>query len=325
MQNLRVVDLANRRFPDFIIAGAMKCGTTSLHHILASHPKIFIPKGEIHFYDIDDFIQHPDFFFFAKDRWYYPHFDEQLKTYLDWYERFFKPAENDKLIGEDSTTYIASEKAAERISKLNPRAKIIIMLRDPATRTYSHYWHLVRTGRAMWDFERCLQTMPETLIQRSLYRKQIELFLRFVPYENVHFILLEEFIHNLRDVINGVCSFLGVTVGEIDIDRIDAHKNQALLRRNTALQLWFNRTFRLQARKNYLHHLIEAPTQKEIAGSLLSRLVNGLHNTINPPRAVKPPRMVASTRKFLNDYFRRENIGLSKLIGKNTEGYWYRD
>jgi hypothetical protein len=38
------------RFPDFIIAGAMKSGTSSLHHMLAQHPDIFIPDREIHFF-----------------------------------------------------------------------------------------------------------------------------------------------------------------------------------------------------------------------------------------------------------------------------------
>lgn len=71
------------RFPDFIIVGAMKCGTTSLHKILSSHPEIFIPEREIHFFDIDDISQHPDFFIFSNGNWYYPQLGRDVEKYLD--------------------------------------------------------------------------------------------------------------------------------------------------------------------------------------------------------------------------------------------------
>ncbi len=51
------------RYPDFIIGGAPKCGTTSLHFILDQHPRIGLPDDEIHYFDADDPITHPDFFF----------------------------------------------------------------------------------------------------------------------------------------------------------------------------------------------------------------------------------------------------------------------
>lgn len=57
--------------PDFIICGAMKSGTTTVHGILNRHPQIFIPDPEIHFFDIDDVLQHPDYFCFQGE-WYWP-------------------------------------------------------------------------------------------------------------------------------------------------------------------------------------------------------------------------------------------------------------
>ncbi len=93
MNNDLNMSKSNRRFPDFIIAGAMKSGTTSLHHILANHPEIFIPDKEISFYDIDDFVQHPDFFFFNHDSWSHPKLEDRLEDYFEWYESFFDNAE----------------------------------------------------------------------------------------------------------------------------------------------------------------------------------------------------------------------------------------
>ena len=249
------------RFPDFIIAGAMKCGTTSLHKILNYHPDIFIPDREIHFFDIDDMKQHPDFFQNYGGDWFYPSFNKNLPKYLDWYANFFAAAEPGQLIGEDSTTYIASDKAAERIAKLNPDVKLIIMLRDPATRTYSHYWHIVRSGRALWSFEKMLQIMPDNLIQRSLYKKQINDFLNHFPRDNMHFVLLENFARNPLKEVEKVCRFIGVNPRLINLDSITTHGNPAKIPKNLSLQLWRNRLMRLKARKIYLQHLIDLPNQ----------------------------------------------------------------
>src|SRR5262245_3229839 len=98
------------RFPDFIIAGAMKSGTTSLHQILASDPRIYIPDEEIFFFDMDDLVQHPAFFYPTPDRWLTQSYQPDNPRTRAWYSGFFAPAREDQLIGEDSTTYLASEK-----------------------------------------------------------------------------------------------------------------------------------------------------------------------------------------------------------------------
>lgn len=317
--------LSNRRLPHFIIAGSMKCGTSSLHMILANHPKIFIPNAEIGFYDIDNHIQHPDFFFYSGAEWYYPRFEEKMNEYLDWYESFFKDAEEDVLLGERSTTYIASERAAERIARLNPKAKIIIMLRDPASRTYSHYWHLVRTGRAIWNFENSLQVMPENLIQRSLYKKQIEHFMKIIPQENFHFILFEEFVQNMRNVLEGVFQFLGISYKNFNLSEMKTHYNVTTTPKSLTLQLWRNQLLRLRARRVYLDHLIDVPNRTEITDNMILRIIDLLHRIINPHKEKKPPNMKMETRMFLNYYFSRENGSLSGLIGKDVESFWYLD
>ena len=54
--------------PDFVIAGAMKCGTTTLHQMLAQHPDVFMADDELFYFDMDDIAQHPDFLFNKKDK-----------------------------------------------------------------------------------------------------------------------------------------------------------------------------------------------------------------------------------------------------------------
>lgn len=316
---------SNLRFPDFIIAGAMKSGTTSLHNILSNHSEIFIPEREIHFFDIDDISQHPDFFIFSNGNWHYPQFRKNYVEYLNWYGALFSTAHGSQIIGEDSTTYLASVKAPERISKLIPNVKIIIMLRDPASRTYSHYWHLLRTGRAIHNFEDTLRIMPGNLIERSLYKNQIEIYLKYFPRENICFILFEEFIQNLQGFTNKVCQFLDVTPDEINIDQIKTHYNPSRIPRYPILQIWQNRLLKISTHPSYLDHLLDVPGEREKESKRMLRFMEWSHRKINKLSKSKPPPMNSATRKFLNQYFSQENDGLNEIIGRQTDAYWYFD
>ena len=313
------------RFPDFIIAGAMKCGTTSLHNILSSHPEIYIPQREIHFFDIDDIKQHPDFFIFSNGNWYYPQYGTNFEKYLNWYRAFFSTAHGTQVIGEDSTTYLASAKTPERIAKLIPDVKIIIMLRDPASRTYSHYWHLLRTGRAIHTFEDSLRIMPGTLIQRSHYKNQIEKYLKHFSRENICFILFEEFIQDIQGTVNEVCQYLNVPNDGINIHQIKTHYNPANLPKFPTLQLWRNRLMKISTHPTYLEHLLDVPHEREYGSNNFAILMDRIHSKINSQKKGKPPQMNPITRKFLNQYFSQENNGLNELISKDIDALWYKD
>jgi hypothetical protein len=146
--------------PDFIMVGAMKSGTTTLHDMLNTHPDVFIPKGELHFFDQDDILQHPDFNIYKKNHfWNYPSIYKKPEEMWEFYSNKFKGKEN-YVKGEDSTVYLASKKAAKRISQQKKPIKIIIILRNPTKRTYSNYNHLLRTSRAIYSFEDTIVKNP---------------------------------------------------------------------------------------------------------------------------------------------------------------------
>ncbi|WP_259082583.1 sulfotransferase [Salinibacter ruber] len=136
--------------PDFIIGGAMKCGTSSMHAILSSREDVFIPEGEVHFFTLGDPIQSPETVKFDPERTVFNLNDEKK---VEWYRSFFEGADSDQLIGEDSTTYLSSRVAPERIRELLPDVKLIFMLRNPVDRSLSHYRHLSRPEKEHYDSE----------------------------------------------------------------------------------------------------------------------------------------------------------------------------
>jgi hypothetical protein len=267
-------------------------------------------------------VQHPDFFLFDRGRWWYP--DSDLIEYLPWYAAFYADALDGQILGEDSTTYLVSEKAPGRISKINPTAKIIIMLRNPASRTYSHYWHLVQTGRTMWSFEDSMQLDPGWgLIERSLYKIQIERFLSHMSRENIFFVLLEEFMSDTDAIFDAVCRFLKIRSEHVDVSLIDTHRNRARLSRSVRIQLWHNRLMRRRRRRMYAKHLPWMPSPTNPYSDYLMRSIDRIFRRLNPLREGQPPQMKEETRKFLNAFFRRENDGLSRLIQKDVGEWWY--
>ena len=121
--------------PDLILVGAPKCGTTSLHAMLALHPDVFIPEYEVFFFDVDDVMIHPDFFFHRSGSSFHD-YEGEFEEYLAWYRSLFTSAEPGQIIGEDTTTYLCSHYAPTRIAELLPDVKLIALLRDPVDRAY---------------------------------------------------------------------------------------------------------------------------------------------------------------------------------------------
>ncbi|MFM6200544.1 MAG: sulfotransferase, partial [Dolichospermum sp.] len=119
-----------QKLPNFMIAGGMKCGTTSLHYLLSQHPQIFIPETEPHFFSLDDIEQNPEFFIKTKQDWNCWNFEQKLSDYLPWYYRFFEQAKDNQIIGEDCVSYLSSSKAPARIAKMIPDIKLIFILQS---------------------------------------------------------------------------------------------------------------------------------------------------------------------------------------------------
>ena len=113
--------------PDFLIIGAPKCGTTTLYYLLTEHPHVEPAAAkELHFFS--------------------SHFD----LGLEWYRRCF-PRSTYKdgrrtITGEATPTYVFDPYAPARVARVVPRARLIVLLRDPVERAYSLYQMAMRNG-----------------------------------------------------------------------------------------------------------------------------------------------------------------------------------
>lgn len=310
------------RLPDFIIGGAMKSGTSTLHYTLSRHKGISMPNTEIHFFSVGDIEEHAGSFRRYGSQWAFHDYEHDFERYRSWYERFFDNADPHQIIGEDSSSYLSSEKAPTRIAELLPEVQLIFLLRDPVARTYSHYWHSLRKGRATYRFEEQLQYNPGNLLRRSFYRRGIERYLEVFPRENITFLIFEDFIHNMQERIDTLCATLGLSES-IDLSEVNTtERNPSRVPYWPRLLAWQNRLFRRFNMRQNRPHLPDMP-QSEF--SFAERVIDSLnfrlrHFNLDVDRSYPP--MDEKTRAFLQKLFAKENRGLSELIGIDVQRYW---
>lgn len=310
-----------RVVPDFIIAGAMKCGTSTVHSLLNRHEKVFIPDPEIHFFDIDDLFQHTDFFSY-NGSWHWPDISADPDSYWEWYQSFFKDAPPDCLLGEDSTCYLPSTKAAKRIAIQPKPIKVIICLRNPVARAYSQYWHMLRTGRAMFSFEDTIRFTPNYVLKRSMYLEQIQRFTDTFPKSQIFFFVLEDFLARKEQVTSDLLRFLCLDNALMPSDALETHANRATFPRYLDLYILKNRILRTVGNTHYLEKLpFQTADRKSV--SWFARGIERLHTIINPLSPRKMPPMKNSTKEFLESFFSSELRGLSEILGVDLEGLWF--
>ena len=300
------------RFPDFIIGGAPKCGTTSLHFILDQHDDIALPHDEVHFFDADDPVSHPDFLHAAQGRlqWW------DHRAHLDWYAGRFDPLA--RIIGEDSTTYLMSEVAAARIHALNPDMRIILMLRHPVARAYSQYWHLVKTARTTATFEQALISYPQILLG-SAYAPGVRRFLEVFPRDQIKVCLFEDFRADNQACIDAVTDFIGAARMQIDPERSWFNKTKYPV--SLPLQRAANLIGGPLVRRKYRGHMSGETGQRR-------RVFNKLHywwfTHVNARlmTADKPPPMREETQVYLQQHLSARNAGLSQILARDISAVW---
>ena len=313
MQSLQGV-----RLPDFIIGGAPKCGTTSLHFILAQSDRVGIPHDEIHFFDADDPVGHPDFVFAEKAglRWYDP--DPANVEKMSWYASRFSQFTGKAAIGEDSTIYLQSEVAAARIHQAIPGVRMIFMLRDPVARAYSQYWHLVTRGRASCSFETALTRHP-SIILGSTYAPHLRRYFELFGRDQVRVGLFEDFLADRQAFVDGMTDFVGVP--RLQVQDGEAWFNRTYYPRSHRFQHMLNRVSSRIVANQYRNHLAERSGFRE-------RLRNKTHyywfRYIHPVMLTSPkqPAMKEETRTYLQRHLSARNHGLSDLLGRDLSDVW---
>lgn len=312
--------IMSERNPDFLIIGAMKSGSSAIHELLEDHPDVFVARGEVSFFTLDDEEQHPEFFVAPDLSRVDRNFERDFDMYFAWYHKLFTAAPADNVLGEDSTGYLASAKAPARIARVLPDTKLIAILRDPVERAYSHYWHLVRSGRAVHDFATSLRRDPENILQRGHYREQLARYFELFPRSQMSVVFFEDLAADSAAVVKGLYEFLGVGPHHpAELGKVNPGYPPKLV----GLQLWLNARDRWRVARRLAGHLPDPSGESVEPFSLWRRLRPiPLLRALNQKFAGPYPPMGDAEREFLEAYYRQELAGLDELLMCDLEERW---
>jgi hypothetical protein len=209
-KNNYIYTIPKFRVIEFIIMGAQKGGTTALAHNISKHPDIYINP------DVDPLISEMRFF------------SVNWEKGIEYYKSFFDYSK--KIVGEKTANYIYLPHTFPLIQQVNPYVKLIISLRNPATRAFSH-WKMIKERWGAESFEEELEnelkyyytqnktalTVSRHFIRRGFYYNQlIELF-KWFPRHNILILLQEEILQNMNYEYNKVYKFLNLNEINEDI------------------------------------------------------------------------------------------------------------
>ncbi len=275
-QTYREMTSSIRCMPDFLIIGAQRCGTTSLYYYLTEHPNIG-PSSvkEVHFFD-DAFTK--------GIRWYRAQFPTTLQKYYSEHIRRY-----DFFTGEATPSYLFHPHAPKRIVQILPKVKLIVLLRNPVDRAYSHYWLRTTLGDETSTFEDAIRAEQERIVgeqekllvdehyrdtyrrfsylTRGMYVAQLQRWMSYYPREQFLILKSEDFYRDPGGVTKQVLQFIGVPA---EVVKISKEYKQYRLGRKTGYR------------------------NKE-----------------------KPPTLDPKIRKYLLDYFKPHNARLYQLLGRD--------
>lgn len=189
------------RLPDFICIGAMRAGTTTLWNMLQQMPDVYLPDvKEIHFFDRD--------------------YDKGNRYYAS----FFEAAKNNQICGEITPGYLYLSECRDRIKMTTPDARLIVVLRDPVARAWSHYRFSVLWGPEQHNFKEALKLEAARLkdgeykdrvyfsyAQRGVYIKQLKYFSEVFSSDQLLVVFLEDLINDKENVIRDIREHIGLS------------------------------------------------------------------------------------------------------------------
>ena len=279
---------------DFFIVGAPKAGTTSLYHYLSEHPQVEMSSQKEPDYFSDKAI-HQQGMYYGKNR---------VNT-LDKYESLFVQKEG-VVYGEGSVSYLFYDNVAEDIKKYNPNAKIIIMLRNPIERAFSHYLMDYRLGLVSDSFENIITKKSkhknahlfyQQYIEVSKYATQIQRYLDFFEKDSILFIDYDDFKKNVSETVDLTYNFLNISA-EFSAD-INTKYNTFTMPKNKVIRFIYSFVFL----RKILTFLFPIYFVRNIRGFLF--------------KVDEKPELLKETRSLLRKIFNDDIRKMEEVLGND--------
>ncbi len=294
--------------PNFVVIGAAKGGTTSLHRYLSAHPDVYMSP-----------VKEPSFFAYEGHALDFRGPKDQLLgapsyavTTLPAYEALFAARTTERAIGEASPFYLCIDGVAERMAQRIPDAKLIAVLRDPAERAFSNYVMFLRDRRETLSFRRALAECEARrrahwaqgwqYVDMGFYARQLRRFYAVYPAAQIKVCFYEDLDRDPRGFVRDVLSFLGVD--PTFTPNVSERLNVSAVKRR--------RLDRLVNRTNPLRSAARVVLPASVRGAVATYLRGKIHHR---------PQLAPRDRAFLIDVYRDDILELQHMTGRDLTAW----
>lgn len=267
--------------PTFLGIGTPRSGSTWLATLLARHPDVFVSQKmkEVHYFD----------------RYY----DRGIK----WYEEYFPNEEEARrylAIGEVTPHYLYDKDCPERIGEMKSIERLVVILRNPIDRAYSHFVLRSNLDNYQRSFDDFLSDYP-TAIEWGFYYRNLKRYIDRFGAEQILVLVHEHVFTDIEASRKRIAEFLGVDPARFPDDAGVGRVNRGLVTR-------FRRTRAIVKRVGRVMR------DRDMGWAFTFARKIGLKKLFLVEGGEVPP-MLEETRVRLREVFREENQKLADLLG----------
>lgn len=289
--------LDKKSFPDFVVIGAMRAGTTSLYHMMKTIDQICLSDYKETNYFID-------YYNYGKGD--------------DWYRRQFSNAS--LMCGDISPAYSAYKKfpgIPKRIYSHAPDAKLIFIQRDPVSRAKSHYY-------LNWSHNKRLPApevvfrgteLGEHILSCSQYMRQMEGYLEYFSQRQILIVDFELIRSDPIRLLEGICHFLGIELENMQLESANLRNSNSSLELSETSDWWIRVSKKL--------HSSDSSLLKAIMGCVPGQLLVALRRHI-ATKEVDLPVFTDSLEQEIAEYLAADISSFKKFCCTHSN-YIYVD
>lgn len=267
--------------------GGQRCGSSWLYEMLARHPQIIPARGEkeVHF------------------------FDRNWHRGLAWYADLWPdPLPQGALRWESTPSYLYEATARERIAKVAPQARFVVLLRDPVTRSVSHYKRFtVNTGRSLSFSEAAKER--RTIVNYSTYAQHIEAYYEAFGRDRVFVSFFEDISHRPAKLCREIMHFAGISASRLRNSDLEQRVNEVKTPRHSS-------TYKTMYKaKGWLK-------RRGLDGVVSAAHRSGVVSLVSSRRAVQSPKLNLKPSEMAHlELVREEQISALSDLGIDA-GHW---
>jgi len=298
------------RFPEFLVIGAARAGTTALHNYLRQHPQVFMPE-----------VKEPNFFAFEGEalNCQGPGADyiNNSITSENSYLKLFAEAPRGAIRGEASPLYLYAPQAARRIHAHRADTRLVVILRNPIEQAFSHFLYATKQAiEPERDFKQALMLENQRIeagwqplfaySRFPRYGEQLARYLRLFERRQIFIRLYEDYTEAPETLMRDLYAFIGADPDFVpDMSR---RLNAGGVPKNRALQDFL-------MKPNPLTGAIGRVVPRNLRWAIRDRIAAA--------NLKRPETISEEARRILKDRLADEIRALEKMIGRDL-GHWLR-